>query len=264
MNGGARWWVVLVVAALMVGCEGEGEQEQPEEADEHQAQEEDEVEGVEERRSLEGPADELAARVGEAHGAEAFEALSQLNFDFVVISEGEEAMRARHRWDLEADEDRVRWMEEDTQVEVVLHVESEEAREVLVDGDPVEDEERRRELGEAAYQRWVNDTYWLLMPIKLFDPGVHREHLGSFEGDEELEVLELSFEEVGLTPGDRYELRINEAGEVVSWLMDLEGSDEPREVAWDDYQDIGPLRLSLERRMEGMDRQIRLENVEIK
>ncbi|NCQ34498.1 hypothetical protein GW813_05340, partial [bacterium] len=28
-------------------------------------------------------------------------------------------------------------------------------------------------LSEQAYQRFINDSYWFVMPLKLEDPGVH-------------------------------------------------------------------------------------------
>ena len=36
---------------------------------------------------------------------------------------------------------------------------------------PLEGEELKKLL-ESAYGAWVNDTYWLLMPYKMMDPGV--------------------------------------------------------------------------------------------
>ena len=38
-------------------------------------------------------------------------------------------------------------------------------------GKALEGEEQKKPL-ERAYGAWVNDTYWLLMPYKLRDPGV--------------------------------------------------------------------------------------------
>jgi len=40
-----------------------------------------------------------------------------------------------------------------------------------VAGSPVAGEELKKAL-EAGYAWWVNDTYWLLMPYKMRDPGV--------------------------------------------------------------------------------------------
>ncbi len=256
---------VTVIGGLMVGCDAPQEEE---------SLEAPEVEEVDETAvdqdvsapwdEAEGEADELAARVVKAHGVEAFDELSALSFDFVVIAEGEEAFRASHVWDLEANEDRIVWAVDEAEVEVLLDVDGQEALEAMRDGEALEGEQRQ-EMEEAAYQRWVNDTYWLLVPLKLFDDGVYRDHLGTHEVDgQSFEVLELSFEQVGLTPGDRYELRVEpDSGEIASWVMDLEGSDETTEVMWGGYEDVGPLRLSLERDWPEADRQIRLENVTV-
>jgi len=63
---------------------------------------------------------------------------------------------------------------------------------------------------DEAYESWINDTYWLLMPYKMKDPGVHLRYAGeeTREG-EEYDLVELTFEDVGLTPRDRYWAHVN-------------------------------------------------------
>src|SRR4029078_10700710 len=59
-----------------------------------------------------------------------------------------------------------------------------------------------KEMLERAYGAWVNDTYWLLMPYKLEDPGVHLSSAGEETmGGHTYDKLHLSFDHVGLTPG---------------------------------------------------------------
>lgn len=58
---------------------------------------------------------------------------------------------------------------------------------------------------DEAYEAWINDTYWLLMPYKMKDPGVHLSFAGEETRDgEDYDLVELTFEDVGLTPRDRY------------------------------------------------------------
>jgi hypothetical protein len=63
---------------------------------------------------------------------------------------------------------------------------------------------------DEAYEAWINDTYWLLMPYKMKDPGVHLRFAGEeTRNGEEYDLVELTFEEVGLTPRDRYWAHVN-------------------------------------------------------
>ncbi len=67
-----------------------------------------------------------------------------------------------------------------------------------------------RPLLDEAYEAWINDTYWLLMPYKMKDPGVHLKYAGEETRDgEAYDLVELSFDEVGLTPRDRYWAHVN-------------------------------------------------------
>ena len=67
-----------------------------------------------------------------------------------------------------------------------------------------------RPLVEEAYADWINDTYWLLMPYKMKDPGVHLAYAGEEARDgEDYDLVELTFDDVGLTPRDRYWAHVN-------------------------------------------------------
>jgi hypothetical protein len=67
------------------------------------------------------------------------------------------------------------------------------------------DPEAERPLLAEAYESWINDTYWVLMPFKMKDPGVRLNYAGEVSRDgEDYDLVELTFASVGLTPGDRY------------------------------------------------------------
>ena len=96
---------------------------------------------------------------------------------------------------------------------------------------------------ENAYGRFINDTYWLLAPWKIFDPGVHLTYDGEkpCPGGGTCDVLKLSFENVGLTPKDMYWLWVTRDGRhMVQWQYVLGGASEPpTTVAWKDWQNDG-------------------------
>ena len=111
--------------------------------------------------------------------------------------EGKTLVSAEHHWDVAAQTDQVKWKGKDVTVNLA---------------DPAADED-----GKAAYARWVNDSYWLIAPLKLKDRGVHvaQEARKTMDGAE-CEVLRLSFGQVGLTPNDQYRLYINPATKLVA------------------------------------------------
>ena len=67
-------------------------------------------------------------------------------------------------------------------------------------GEPVTGEELQTLL-DRAWKMWVNDTYWLLMPYKLYEPGVQLAQVGTETIDGKLfDKIRVTFDSVGL-PG---------------------------------------------------------------
>jgi hypothetical protein len=87
---------------------------------------------------------------------------------------------------------------------------------------------RRSHVWDRQTGAWINDSYWLLMPYKLTDPGVRLRHLGTraLPDGEQADVLGLTFSAVGLTPQNRYEVLVNARTRLVErWLFFSNASD---------------------------------------
>jgi len=87
-----------------------------------------------------------------------------------------------------------------------------------------------KNLMRAAHGQWINDSYWFLMPYKLRDPGVTLKYDGEVKDSTGAveDRLALSFENVGMTPGDRYWVYVNRATHrIVRWDHLLEGNQPP-------------------------------------
>ena len=100
---------------------------------------------------------------------------------------------------------------------------------------------------KKAYSYFINDSYWLLAPVKLEDEGVNV----TLQDPEDIdgtscEVLHVNFDKVGLTPGDQYWLYVDpENGQIKRWKFLLEGKKEPGIFNWTNYKDLGGgLKLS--------------------
>jgi hypothetical protein len=209
------------------------------------------------------PARALARRVAEAAGLARLGEVAELRFTFVVERGGERAFVASHVWDLRAGRDRVRWTDEGRAWDVVVDLRARTAA-GTVDGAPIAAADTAAAAAQA-YERWVNDAYWLVLPLKLLDAGVQlaveapRVHEGRPH-----EVLALSFSGVGLTPGDRYWLLVDpETHRIARWEMVLEGqSPPPRGTSFIAYEALGPLTLALDHVNDDGTRHIRFEGVE--
>ncbi len=96
---------------------------------------------------------------------------------------------------------------------------------------------------------WINDAYWLVMPYKLKDEGVTLRYVGKgkTQADEEAEILELTFADVGDTPQNKYHIYVNPVSKLVTqWDYYAKASDEAPRFAlpWNDYRQYGQIMLS--------------------
>ena len=195
-------------------------------------------------------ADSLARRItAHAGGLEAWDALPLLRFDWASLRDGAEASRRKHLWDRRTGAYRVEWRRGADSIFVALFdVDALDAPtgRVGLNGRELDTAAAAPRLAQA-YELFINDTYWLLFPLKLLDPGVRRA-LAPDSADTTTEVLALSFENVGLTPGDRYWLRAErETGRLVGWTYLLEEAEAPARWSFAEEAALptpaGPLRL---------------------
>jgi hypothetical protein len=100
---------------------------------------------------------------------------------------------------------------------------------------------------KQAFRQWTNDSYWLLMPLKLGDPGVKlkREAPAEIDGTK-YEVLHVSFDKVGLTPDDQYLLYVDPQTHLVRHWDYMPSQDRKTRMSWEGYQTVKGLTLSTE------------------
>lgn len=208
--------------------------------------------------SAESVVDALVVALG---GQAAWDQARYLHFTF--------AGRRTHTWDRATGRHRVEGKDKEGKSFVVLSNLNSKQGDTYFDGQLVPaDSPKHRELLELAYGTWVNDTYWLLMPYKLRDPGVQL----AYEGRETIEgrtydKLALSFEKVGLTPGDRYWVYVDAETHLVGrWAYLLEGSEggqAPTAWTWEGWKSYGGIQLAPMRRMVGAERTLELSDLRV-
>jgi hypothetical protein len=99
---------------------------------------------------------------------------------------------------------------------------------------------------------WINDSYWLAMPFKLRDPGVNLRYVreDTIAGGLDASVLELTFNAVGNTPENKYEVYVDHKDNLIkkwSFFKSADQTDPPRSWPWDNYQDFNGLLISTDR-----------------
>ena len=177
-------------------------------------------------------AGQLADATWKASGGENWPNVKAIDFTFAVEKGGKTLVSAEHHWDVAAQTDHVKWKDKDVTVNLA---------------DPGTDEEAK-----AAYARWVNDSYWLLAPLKLKDRGVQVAEEGrkTIDGAER-EVLRLSFGQVGLTPKDQYRLYIDPTTKLVTSWDYMPEPGKTVHGTWENYQKSGGLTLATDHKMDG-------------
>lgn len=209
---------------------------------------------------VDAPARALAARTLEAMGGQqAWDATHFLRFTF--------AGARTHYWDRATGRHRLDGTTREGQHYTVLHNVQDRLGRVWLDGDEVEGHTAEEWL-DRAYEAWINDTYWLLMPYKLLDPGTHLSYGGNEEfAGRECEVLHLAFGGVGLTPGDRYTVYVDaKTGLVAGWayvLESFEPGQPPTAWTWGQWHRYGGILLASERKMVGSDRELPLADIAV-
>ena len=134
---------------------------------------------------------------------------------------------------------------------VVMNVVTKEGK-AWQEGTPIEEEAALTAALQEGYEAWINDSYWLVMPYKLKDPGVtllySRE--GQTEDGKAAHVLTMTFDSVGVTPNNKYEVFVDmESHLVTQWSFFTNATDEePRfTMPWINWEKHGNIMLSADR-----------------
>ena len=184
----------------------------------------------------------VAARCGD------LDQVAELAFTFVAEKGGEEVARRRHVWSPAAGTVAVTRGDQTVTLPFGAPVppDGDPAWGAVAPGASAED-------ARAAWGAFINDQYWLMAPCKVTDPGVRT---SVEEG-----ALVLTFDGVGLTPGDRYVLSIDpQTRAVTGWRFRLQSGREGAFV-WSEPASAAGLQLTTRRESADGAVVIRFEDV---
>jgi hypothetical protein len=187
---------------------------------------------------------EIAHAMMQAMGGEnGWDSVHFVRFDFKVIANGKAVLDRHHLWDKYSGRYRLETKTKDGREEVVLFNTGTKEGKVYLAGKEVEGGEAKKDLKDA-YGAYINDMYWLAEPWKWLDPGVNLKYLGTRKrGKESYDVVQLTFNHVGLTPGDEYTDYISRESHLMThWEYHLQGG---QKGSWDwEYGTYGGIMLA--------------------
>jgi hypothetical protein len=209
---------------------------------------------------------EIADRVMTALGGKpAWDGTRYLRFGFGTERDGKFVGRT-HTWDKWEGRYRVEGTTREGQPFLTLMNLNTKDGSAWLDGKKLEGAELKSAL-ERAYGMWVNDTYWLLMPYKMRDPGVILAYAGEEKGANGAmyDKVKLTFDNVGLTPRDTYWVWVNHAtGMVDRWDFVLKGEAvPPTTYAWTGWKKHGNIMLAGERTNPADNRKLLLPGIAV-
>ncbi len=179
--------------------------------------------------------DALAEKVLDAINKPAFDSIHYLQWTFPG--------GRQYFWDKRANNAVIEWgtnkvvLDLDTQTGIAY----EDSKEV-----PAESSDSKL---NKAWSNWCNDSFWMIAPFKLFDPGTTRSIISS----EEERGLLVEYASGGVTPGDSYLWILDEQNRPTGWkmwtsILPVKGA----YTSWENWQNFDGAVLALTHRGSGL------------
>jgi hypothetical protein len=177
---------------------------------------------------VDAKAQEIAqAMMAAMGGQDAWNQAHFVRYDFRVTAGGKTVADRSHLWDKMTGRYRIESVNKDGARQVVLF-------------NAADAQKSTKPEVKQAYGWFINDMYWLAMPWKWMDAGVHLKYLGQKQG---FDIVQLTFGHVGLTPGDRYEAYVSPKSHLMEhWEYTLQNGNKG---SWDwEYTTTAGVKLA--------------------
>lgn len=154
-----------------------------------------------------------------------------------------------HMWDKETGD--VRIEDSSKKMIILMNINSMDGR-VQMGGEELTNADSVAKYLERGKRLWINDSYWLVMPFKLKDSGVTLYYVGEDTTmlGTKADVLRLTFEGVGVTPENFYNIWVDFDSKLVTqwaYYPSIENSEPSFTTSWGNYKQHGQIMLGDER-----------------
>ncbi|MEX2592475.1 MAG: hypothetical protein WD426_06845 [Anditalea sp.] len=173
----------------------------------------------------------LPMQVAEAYGFDHMEQVESIQYTWNVQVDSAAVATRDWRWDLRSDE--VYYSGPDTSLVYSLS----ETDTAL----------------NAIDSRFVNDKYWLLFPFQLaWDTGYEFEVIpdqtAPISGENTTKLIILYNDTDGYTPGDAYDLYLDEDNRIIEWMFRRDNGESGRAMTWENVQDYQGIKIAQDHR----------------
>jgi hypothetical protein len=157
----------------------------------------------------------------------------------------------RHLWDKHGGTARIEDQRSDLKIIVNINEEPLSGK-VYKNGEEFSNPDSINYYLDRGLRMWINDAYWLVMPYKLKDSGVTLTYEGkdTTQLGKNAEVIRLTFDQVGVTPQNAYDVWVTAADSLVAqWAYYRNATDSLPAFTgeWSNYQQKGDILLSGDR-----------------
>ena len=207
----------------------------------------------------------MAEDIKHVYGGEGWNDSLWISFDYVgYTSDNVETIRYHQEWNRLTDEALLSGKLDDGRP-FEVHFTSLSKREgtMLVDSTLIPKTYLSASLN-TAYNQFMYNTRWLLLPVELVDSGVVLERLkDTVLSNMRLITLKVSFEEDSAAPDTYFILYVNpQFRNIERWSVHYNGSS--KDYIWRLYRRVDPFLISTKRYTEDFKSYIRFENIQIR
>lgn len=122
---------------------------------------------------------------------------------------------------------------------------------------------------ENVDKRFINDKYWLLFPFHLawdtgYEPEIIEDQYSPILNENTTKLIVRYNDEDGYTPGDAYDLYIDNNNHIIEWVFRRGDGPEGRAMTWENVQDFNGIKIALDHKNEEGERIIWFTNVDVK
>jgi hypothetical protein len=185
----------------------------------------------------------ILEKVASAYGIENWDDVEKVNFSFVVNPGEKESSR--------------KWSWEPKTNLVTLH-----------NGDEKSTYNRNKvsEKNIRTDKAFINDSFWLLFPFHLVWDDIDYEVVENFESPLNFEKstrITITYpSEGGYTPGDKYNIFVNDDYHIIEWIYYPSGSDEPALInTFEDLTEFDGIKINMIHRNPASDFQLNFRDV---